>query len=122
MQNTITKILAFFLVVLLAWLAYDKYGYYLDGDIRAATSYIRHTAKDPDSIEFRALRKSTTGESVFPVVCGEYNGRNSFGAYVGFQPFYAMVMLTTVIVHDAEDEKFSLYCSQTLTPRQHQPQ
>ncbi|WP_208348649.1 hypothetical protein [Pseudaestuariivita rosea] len=43
--------------------------------------------KDPAAAQFRNERvyRMATGGTV---VCGEVNGKNSFGAYVGFKPYY----------------------------------
>ncbi|HEY8604728.1 hypothetical protein [Tsuneonella suprasediminis] len=38
--------------------------------------------KDPSSAQFRHLTR------VGNLVCGEINGKNSYGGYVGFEPFY----------------------------------
>jgi len=38
---------------------------------------------DPEAARFRNIRKVESG------FCGEVNGKNRFGAYVGFEPFYA---------------------------------
>ena len=47
--------------------------------------------KDADSAKFRALRyKMDTPEGW--TMCGEVNAKNSYGGYVGFQPFYALVL------------------------------
>lgn len=43
-----------------------------------------HDLKDPGSAQFRSLEISPTLPSN---VCGEINAKNSYGAYVGFQPF-----------------------------------
>jgi hypothetical protein len=50
-------------------------------------SHVRNQLKDPGSAQFRNVR-------VVPykngrVVCGEVNGKNSYGGYVGFTPFVA---------------------------------
>lgn len=41
--------------------------------------------KDPMSAQFRNVTGNTA-------VCGEVNGKNSFGAYSGFKPFYYFEM------------------------------
>ncbi len=43
--------------------------------------------KDPDSAKFRnwAAYEVSNGDRI---VCGEVNAKNSYGAYVGFDPFY----------------------------------
>lgn len=50
--------------------------------ISDAKAAVRAMAKDPDSVQFRNETVRFTGD-----VCGEYNAKNSFGAYVGFRPF-----------------------------------
>lgn len=55
------------------------------GDIdRARTSVASHL-KDPDSAKFRNERQVSD-----VAVCGEVNGKNTFGAYSGFAQFLAM--------------------------------
>ncbi len=51
---------------------------------------------DPNSAQFRdvVVRKSAQegkGTGHFYAVCGEINGKNSFGGYVGFRPFAVKV-------------------------------
>jgi hypothetical protein len=46
-----------------------------------AEEAVRYHAKDRDSVKFRGVFVSAT------MVCGEYNGKNGFGAYVGFARF-----------------------------------
>ncbi len=51
---------------------------------------VAYGLKDPASAQFRAIRAITElrqdGTST-SYVCGEVNGRNSFGGYVGFRTF-----------------------------------
>ncbi len=47
----------------------------------AARELVAPTLYDPSSAQFRNLRVS--GD----FLCGEVNGKNRFGAYVGFRPF-----------------------------------
>lgn len=51
-------------------------------NIAAAKAAIRYVAKDADSVVFRAVEAKPNS-----AVCGEYNGRNSFGALAGFKRF-----------------------------------
>lgn len=49
-----------------------------------AKTAIAATLKDPDSAKFRGIK-------AYPakgLVCGEVNGKNSYGAYSGFSPFF----------------------------------
>jgi hypothetical protein len=43
--------------------------------------------KDPVSAQFRGLFVSSDGKMEW--LCGEVNGKNSYGAYVGFRQFFA---------------------------------
>ena len=57
-------------------------------DIQATTAY---DLKDPDSATFRNVRylaiERPSGK-VDNLVCGEINGKNSFGAYAGYRTFH----------------------------------
>jgi len=50
-----------------------------------ATEYIANTLNDPESAKFRNVRLVNG-----IVICGEVNGKNLHGAYVGFTPFFYM--------------------------------
>jgi hypothetical protein len=56
-----------------------------DANISRAEELVRNVQKDPDSAEFRNVRECPTGF----YVTGEVNGKNSYGAYVGYRTFYA---------------------------------
>ena len=51
-----------------------------------AKAAITVSFKDPASAQFQSLFLS--GKTL-PVLCGEVNGRNSYGGFVGFRRFYA---------------------------------
>lgn len=57
-----------------------------DPRIEAAESVAQEGLKDPGSVQFKNVAVKTNSLGV-TAVCGEYNARNSFGGYVGFQPF-----------------------------------
>lgn len=64
----------------------------LEGDalkdfIATAKKNIVADFKDPAGAQFRNLFISASGS--MPVLCGEVNGKNSYGAYVGFRSFFA---------------------------------
>lgn len=44
--------------------------------------------KDPFSAQFANLREVKMGTGI--VLCGDVNGKNGYGAYVGFRPFVAI--------------------------------
>jgi RNA polymerase subunit RPABC4/transcription elongation factor Spt4 len=50
---------------------------------------IKQNAKDPDSVQFRN-EKINNNTDVGAVACGQYNAKNSFGAYVGYKGFVAV--------------------------------
>lgn len=51
------------------------------GPVEDAKKLVAHDLKDPSSAQFRDVKK--TGKAV----CGEVNGKNAYGAYVGFKHF-----------------------------------
>ena len=66
--------------------------------IQDAKKTIADSLKDPDSVKFRNVKKSDrTG-----AVCGEFNAKNSFGAYVGFSPFGVTADGTVMDAPDTE--------------------
>jgi len=52
--------------------------------IYQARESVERALKDPSSAQFRNERVTKDG-----IVCGEVNGKNSFGAYSGFARFYS---------------------------------
>ena len=48
---------------------------------------VRAEVKDPDAVKFGRIWVGKAGNG--QVACGYFNGKNSFGAYVGFQRFIA---------------------------------
>ncbi len=55
--------------------------------IEAAKKSLADTLKDPSSAQFRNVRFVEYLDGV--VICGEVNGKNSYGGYVGFKDFVA---------------------------------
>ena len=52
-----------------------------------AKATLANQMRDPGSTRFRGLYVSrSSGE---PILCGEFNSKNGYGAYAGFQPFVA---------------------------------
>lgn len=61
-----------------------------DAQIKKAKVAISKGLKDPSSAQFRNVFLSRTDEAVWQkelIACGEINGKNSFGGYVGFRRF-----------------------------------
>jgi len=54
--------------------------------IDRANSSLTKNFKDPESARFRNVFLSQID---VPVVCGEVNGKNSYGAYTGYKKYYA---------------------------------
>lgn len=54
--------------------------------VAMAKASITSQLKDPDSAQFKSLFIS--GKTA-PVLCGELNGKNSYGGYVGYRRFYS---------------------------------
>jgi len=54
--------------------------------VQQAKTALTADFKDPSSAQYRGLFLSGTA---MPVLCGEVNAKNSYGAYVGFRRFYA---------------------------------
>lgn len=53
---------------------------------KAAEAYISGQMFDPDAAKFRNVRSISKYGSI-NAVCGEVNGKNRLGAYVGFRTF-----------------------------------
>lgn len=51
-----------------------------------AKSYVSSQMKDPTSVVYQNLKVYRLGSDT--TVCGQFNAKNSFGAYVGFKNFY----------------------------------
>ncbi len=64
-------------------------------DMAFVEAAVTDTMRDPASAQFRrwAGYALANGDSV---ACGEVNGRNGFGGYVGFAPFYVRYAGTTL--------------------------
>lgn len=54
----------------------------ISNDIFDAEETVRRTMKDPSSAQFKGSRKGKNN-----TICGQVNGKNSFGAYSGFERF-----------------------------------
>ena len=54
--------------------------------IRLAKDTVGQSLRDPSSVDFRNVFYRV-GKTGIPVVCGEFNAKNSFGGYAGYQKF-----------------------------------
>ena len=66
--------------------------------IEKAKLAVSASLKDPGSAQFQNVRMANYGS--WKVVCGEVNGKNSYGGYVGFGPFVAGVNGATLFDKD----------------------
>lgn len=55
--------------------------------IEKAQAAVANLLKDPGSAQFRNVRVKDYLDG--KIICGEVNGKNSYGGYVGFSPFAA---------------------------------
>lgn len=80
-------------------LAIAAYYIYQTQDIRQAKQAIERTLKDPYSVKYSGIRRCSAAKGV----TGDYNAKNSWGAYAGNEPFlYVNGELATV-----KDDNFS---------------
>lgn len=71
---------------------------------------VRATLKDPDSAKFGDIRAGVSGTGSTNV-CGLVNAKNSFGGYVGQQPFTATLTTPDRVEHvvmDSPADSFKL--------------
>lgn len=87
--------------------------------VSKAKAVLTKDFKDPNGAQYRNLGvyRDIGGKDL--VLCGEVNGRNSFGAMVGFRPFYATAKNAS-IKEGPEDSLFDTlsqaYCEKRLAP------
>jgi hypothetical protein len=62
-----------------------------------AKAAVAHELKDPESAQFRDLKQY--GD----LICGEVNAKNSYGGYVGFEPFYTQGDTVELAVETGDD-------------------
>jgi len=72
-----------------------------DPDIESAKAKLSVKLKDPESARYADVRKAEKGG----MVCGWVNSKNSYGGYVGFQPFF--VVGDQVMIRDNTGGGFS---------------
>jgi len=67
-----------------------------DGDLKAA--FAASALKDPSSVQLRNVQANDR------VICGEYNSKNSYGAYSGYQPFVFNRLIKDLWLGDSDNE------------------
>lgn len=67
-----------------------------DSDLKAA--FAASALKDPSSVQLRNVKANAN------VICGEYNSKNSYGAYAGFEPFVFNRLIKDLWLGDKDNE------------------
>ncbi|WP_461344569.1 hypothetical protein [Brevundimonas sp. GN22] len=84
--------------------------------IKEAKKDVASVMHDPSAAEFRNLRVVKTGS--MSVVCGEVNGKNRYGAYVGFTRFMSSPKNLAPLIEDLNSDNgfaqaYSMGCKQS---------
>lgn len=79
---------------------------------RSSLDHIRNSLRDPYSVQFRNVwvMRITYGTANATAVCGLFNARNGFGAYVGERPFVAVGRLAWQPGDQRFEEFFQQFC------------
>jgi hypothetical protein len=67
-----------------------------DRDLKAA--FANSNLKDPSSVQLRNVQENSD------VICGEYNSKNGYGAYGGFQPFVFQRAIKVLWLGDTDND------------------
>lgn len=81
-------------------------------------SKVAEQLKDPESVQIRKVRLHHGPSGDF--VCGEVNGRNSYGAYAGYTPFLSLGAYTgnfAMFYVDTEPYGIAFYQCLTAFPK-----
>lgn len=68
--------------------------------VAAAQETVADSLKDPESARFRGVAIKTYNGN--RIVCGEVNAKNSYGGYVGYEPFVAGFTSSTLLAKDSQ--------------------
>ncbi|WP_278369843.1 hypothetical protein [Vreelandella titanicae] len=83
------------------------------GDVKIAKEAVANQLRDPESAQFRNISE-TANNLGMATVCGEVNGKNSYGGYVGYQRFVSQADGDNVYLENAWntfDSVWSRHCS-----------
>lgn len=69
--------------------------------LQTLTSRIAKEAFDPAAVQFRNLRTKQM-DDWGTTLCGEVNGKNRFGGYIGYQPFFYAPKADDALVNAAD--------------------
>lgn len=71
----------------------------------AAKRQLAESLKDPESAKFRDIR--FVMHSGGAMICGQVNGKNSYGGYVGYATFLSDSRSSEIFSADSTDERFT---------------
>ena len=85
-----------------------KEGAQIPPEIEQAKALVASVLFDPDAAKFRSLERHAAAFADQPPVsiCGEVNGKNRFGAYVGFRRFVVDLKARAVKIDPGNPETF----------------
>ncbi|WP_054529057.1 hypothetical protein [Erythrobacter sp. SG61-1L] len=78
-----------------------------NSEVRQAEDAVRRAMKDPDATQFREVSACPDDPAL---IRGEYNSKNGYGAYVGFQPFYHAADTGVVLLSDDQFSTMTSRC------------
>lgn len=89
-----------------------------EGILQEIRAKVAEQLKDPASAQFRKIRlqKGPSGD----FVCGEVNGKNSYGAYAGYTPFFSLGAFSghfAMFYIDSESHTVAFYKCLTSFPK-----
>lgn len=64
--------------------------------VKIAKQNVVRNFRDPVNVQYRNVYISKTGENA--ILCGEVNGKNAYGGFVGFRSFVAFLDKDTTVV------------------------
>ncbi len=66
-----------------------------DQEVALALQALKDGAKDPDSVQVRDVKVAVHDKPGGSHMCGMFNAKNSYGGYVGFEPFWAYLSMAS---------------------------
>ena len=91
----------------------------IDNLILLAKEKLSDSLKDPESAKFRKVFLSATfNKNTFNgwAICGEMNGKNSYGGYTGYKPFIVFIEkeITGIVNETTDYEILNKNCSNSV--------
>lgn len=84
----------------------------------SAKLQVANTLKDPESAKFRDVRFVMHEGGA--MICGEVNGKNSYGGYVGFVTFLSDSRASEIFDAESGDERFTTKVRSKCTAPKHE--